>query len=50
LSGSEAIETPDDIVWGDPMVPLYVYLGESRGDIRYYAIDTDITLDTDLSG
>lgn len=44
------METPDDIVWEDPMTPLYLYLGESRGDIRYYAIDTDIAIDTDLSG
>ncbi len=40
----------DDIVWDDPMIPLYIYLGESRGDIRYYVIDTDIDIDTDLSG
>lgn len=32
------------------MTPLYIYLGESRGDIRYYVIDTDIDIDTDLSG
>lgn len=44
-------ETPDDLVWEDPMIPLFLYLGESRGDtIRYYVIDTDVDIDTDLNG
>ncbi len=50
LSGGDVTETPDEIVWEDPMTPLYLYLGESRGNIRYYVIDTDIDIDTDLSG
>ncbi|MEI6711671.1 MAG: hypothetical protein WCK88_05850 [bacterium] len=29
---------------------MFLYLGESRGDIRYYVIDTDIDIDTDLNG
>jgi hypothetical protein len=50
LSGGDFVETPDEIVWEDPMTPLFLYLGESRGDIRYYVIDTDVDVDTDLSG
>lgn len=50
MSGNDIQETPDDIVWEDPLSPLFLYLGESRGDIRYYIIDTDIDIDTDLSG
>ncbi len=50
LSGGDVVETPDEVVWEDPMTPFYLYLGESRGDIRYYVIDTDIDVDTDLSG
>jgi len=33
LSGADVIETPDEIVWEDPMTPVSLYLGESRGDI-----------------
>jgi hypothetical protein len=50
MNGGEAIETPDEILWEDPMTPLYLYMGESRGDIRSYIIDTDIDIDSDLSG
>lgn len=50
LSGGDVQEAPDEIVWEDPMIPLFLYLWESRGDIRYYVIDTDIDIDTDLSG
>lgn len=51
ISGGDVIETPDDIVWDDPMIPLFIYLGESRGStIKYYVIDTDIDIDTDLNG
>ena len=33
------------------MTPMFIYLGESRGDtIRYYVIDTDVDIDTDLNG
>lgn len=42
--------TPDDILWTDPLKPLFLYLGESTGDIQYYTIDNDIEVDTDLSG
>jgi len=50
-SGGDMTETPDNIVWDDPMTPLFLYLGESRGDtIRYYIIDTDVDIDTDLNG
>lgn len=46
----DAVEAPDEIIWEDPMTPLALYLGESRGDIKYYVIDTDVDIDTDLSG
>ena len=50
-SGADTTETPENIVWEDPMTPMFLYLGESRGDnIRYYAIDTDVDIDTDLNG
>ena len=47
-NGIEA--APDNIVWSDPLKPLFLYLGESTGDIQYYLIDNDIDIDTDLSG
>jgi PKD repeat protein len=43
-------ELPDDITWSDPEKPLYLYMGESKEDTKYYVIDTDIEIDTDLSG
>lgn len=43
-------EMPDSYVWKDPTKPLFLYLGESSGDIGYYIIDNDIDTDTDLSG
>ena len=51
MSGGDVVETSENIVWDDPTVPMFIYLGESRGDtIRYYVIDTDIDIDTDLNG
>lgn len=41
---------PDNIVWADPLKPLFLYLGESTGEIQYYIIDNDVDIDTDLSG
>jgi PKD repeat protein len=41
---------PDEIVWSDPIKPLFFYLGESEGAIQYYIIDNDVDIDTDLSG
>lgn len=46
----EAEAVPDDIIWSDPLKPLFLYMGESSGDIQYYVIDNDISIDTDLSG
>lgn len=43
-------EVPDNVVWKDPLKPLFFYLGESTGDIQFYAIDNDVDIDTDLSG
>lgn len=43
-------EVPDNIVWKDPLKPLFLYLGESSGDVQFYTIDNDIDIDTDLSG
>lgn len=43
-------EVPDNVIWKDPLKPLFFYLGESTGDIQFYAIDNDIDIDTDLSG
>lgn len=40
----------DDVIWSDPMKPLFFYLGESEGSIQYYVIDNDVDIDTDLSG
>ncbi|MCB9807113.1 PKD domain-containing protein [Candidatus Peribacteria bacterium] len=40
----------DDVIWSDPVKPLFFYLGESEGEIQYYVIDNDIDVDTDLSG
>lgn len=50
MNGSDAVEVSDEIIWDNPMTPIYLYMGESRGEIRYYVIDTDIDVDTDLSG
>jgi hypothetical protein len=50
MNGSDAVEVSDEIIWENPMTPIYLYMGESRGEIRYYVIDTDIDVDTDLSG
>jgi len=52
LSNQSTDVTPigDDIVWKDPLMPLFFYLGESSGDIQYYLIDNDIDIDTDLNG
>lgn len=36
------IESPDQ--------SLYIYLGESKGNVKRYAIDTNIDIDTDLDG
>lgn len=47
---SDMRPAPDDIIWSDPIRPLFLYLGESQGDIQYYVIDNDIDIDTDLSG
>ena len=43
-------ELPDTITWQDPEKPLYLYMGESKEEAKYYVIDTDIEIDTDLSG
>ncbi len=43
-------EASDNIVWTDGAKPLFIYLGESQGEIKYYVIDTDVDIDTDLSG
>ncbi len=43
-------EASDNIVWTDGTKPLFIYLGESQGEIKYYVIDTDVDIDTDLSG
>lgn len=40
----------DDVIWADPLQPLFFYLGESEGVIQYYVIDNDVDIDTDLSG
>lgn len=40
----------DEVVWTDPIQPLFFYLGESEGSIQYYVIDSDVDIDTDLSG
>lgn len=42
--------TPDDVIWKDPLKPLFLYMGESNGEIQYYIIDNDVDIDTDLSG
>ncbi len=34
----------------DEEEPVYIYLGESKGDYSYYGIDYDIDTDTDLNG
>ncbi len=48
--GNEMEETPDTVTWKDPLKPLFLYPGESSWEIQYYVIDTDIDIDTDLSG
>ncbi len=52
LSNENNSVTPalDDVIWSDPVKPLFFYLGESDGEIQYYVIDNDIDIDTDLSG
>jgi PKD repeat protein len=40
----------DDVIWSDPVKPLFFYLGESEWAIQYYVIDNDVDVDTDLSG
>lgn len=47
---SDVVSAPDDIVWKDPLKPLFLYMGESSGNIQYYVIDNDVDVDTDLSG
>ncbi len=43
-------EVPDDVNWDDPLKPLFLYIGESKGEVQYYVIDNDIEVDSDLSG
>ena len=47
---SYPLSSNDTIHVYDPLEKVYIYLGESKGSIAKYGIDTDAQVDSDLNG